>query len=92
MDHPQALGLMQAYFDGSLDRATVRELHAHLKDCEDCRSRIRLRKAGLQAGPVKDDRGLASPELQAQMARNRELLIKILALLVLAWAVWKYRR
>ncbi len=34
---------------------------------------------------------LTSPETQAAMARNRDLLVKILLLLVFGWAVYRLR-
>ena len=92
LTHAQAEALLPGYQDGSLSREQVRGLHAHFKDCEACRSRIRLRRAmatGRQAG--KESSGLP-PEVQAQMARNRDLMIKILALMVFALLVWRFRR
>jgi hypothetical protein len=40
-------------------------------------------------GPARD---LTDPETQKQIARNRDLLIKILALGIAAWAVFKWHR
>jgi hypothetical protein len=91
MTHAEAERLYDRYAQGSLERAETRELHAHFKGCELCRSRIRLRRA---AAPSDDgsERGLSSPETQRQIARNRDLLIKILLLGVAAWAVLKWKK
>ena len=91
MTHAEAERLYDRYSQGKLERAETRELHAHFKDCELCRSRIRLQRA---AAPSDDgrERGLSSPETQRQIARNRDLLIKILLLGVAAWAVLKWKR
>lgn len=93
MTHAEAERLLPAYHAGALDREGTRALHAHFKDCELCRSGIRLRRAAAQRGlPEKDAGGLVSPEVQGQIARNRDLLVKILLLGVAAWAVWKWKR
>jgi hypothetical protein len=89
--HAEAERLYDRYFQGALERAETRALHAHFKDCELCRSRIRLGRA---AAPRGDGgaQGLSSPETQRQIARNRDLLIKILLLGVAAWAVFKWKK
>jgi len=92
MDHAQASSLIKDYFAGRLDREMTRALHAHFNTCDACRARLRLQKAGVLASRDLMDRGLAAPETQAQIARNRDLLIKILLLMVLAWFVWKFKR
>lgn len=94
MDHARATQLLPAYESGTLGREETRDLHAHFKACEACQSRIRLRRAALQAGGAGRlrPRGLEDPEIQRMMARNRDLLVKILLLLVAAWAVFKWRR
>ncbi|HXB97166.1 MAG TPA: hypothetical protein VNZ54_03885 [bacterium] len=92
MTHPEAERLYDAYFQGTLDRAATRDLHAHFKDCEQCRSRIRLRRAAAPTRDAVEARGLSSPETQRQIARNRDLLIKILLLGVAAWAVFKWKK
>jgi hypothetical protein len=91
VDHAEAERLYDRYFQGKLDRSETRELHAHFKDCERCRSRVRLQRA---AAPTASGgaQGLSSPETQRQIARNRDLLIKILILGVAAWAVFKWKR
>lgn len=40
MDCKTASDLLPLYFDGELDRATSRELEAHLDDCESCREAL----------------------------------------------------
>jgi anti-sigma factor RsiW len=92
MDHGEAKGLFPAYFAGRLDPATARELQRHIKDCEACRTRVGLERASIKAKPGRDERGLASPETQQQMSRNRDLLIKILMLMVFAYFVLKMKR
>ena len=92
MTHAEAERLQERYFQGKLDRAETRGLHAHFKDCELCRSRIRLRRAAAPSGADAEGRGLSSPETQRQIARNRDLLVKILLLGVAAWAVFKWKR
>jgi hypothetical protein len=94
MDHAEAVKLLPAYDAGSLGREDTRALHLHFKGCDACQSRIRLRRAVSHAGPDASGplQGLADPETQRQIARNRDLLIKILLLMVAAWAVFKWRR
>jgi hypothetical protein len=92
MTHAGAERLYDSYFQGKLDRAATRELHAHFKDCELCRSRIRLQRAAARSAGDSPAPGLASPETQRQIARNRDLLVKILLLGVAAWAVFKWKR
>jgi hypothetical protein len=92
MTHADAERLYDRYFQGKLERAETRGLHAHFKDCELCRSRIRLRRAAAPAGDSLEARALSSPETQRQIARNRDLLIKILLLGVAAWAVFKWKK
>jgi|GEM_PF-4492278 hypothetical protein len=91
MTHAEAERLHERYFQGKLDRAETRDLHAHFKDCELCRSRIRLRRAAAPSDGALESPGLSSPETQRQIARNRDLLIKILLLGVAAWAVFKWK-
>ena len=89
MTHAEAQACLGAYLSGGLDRESTRGLHAHLKECEACQSHVRLQHAlGKSAQPVLT--GLP-PETQAAMARNRDLLVKILLLLVFGWAVFKMR-
>ena len=93
MEHSEAQSLYPAYNNGSLSREQVRDFHAHLKTCEDCRSRIRVQGAAARSKVSKaKDLSLASPETQAQMAKNRDLLIKVLALMALGWLVWRLKR
>jgi anti-sigma factor ChrR (cupin superfamily) len=92
MDHDEAESKFNDYFKGRLDREAARELAVHFKSCEACRSRIRLQKAVVQGRKSESDRGMASPEIQAQMGRNRDLLIKILLVMLLAWLVYKFKR
>ena len=91
MEHAEAQSLFTAYFNGTLSREQTRALHVHFKDCEACRSRIRLEKAMGDRKLRLDDNSLASPQVQNQIAKNRDLLIKILLLFALAWAVYKYK-
>lgn len=91
MTHDQAVPLLDAYRHGRLDREVVRQLHAHFKDCEACRSLIRLQRAALEGRTAMDELGLVSPEIQKQMARNRDLMIKILLLMFFALLVWRHR-
>jgi anti-sigma factor RsiW len=92
MDHVKAAGLLDAYFKGELDRPTMREMNQHFKDCEACRSQIRLRKAHLTGSRAGSPEGAASPEIQAQMARNRDLLVKILLVMLAAWFIWRLKK
>ncbi len=96
MDHARAASLQEDYFRGRLDRATVRELHEHLKACEECRSRVRLRRAGADAereGRIgRGARDADMDAIQARIVGNRNLLIQILLLLVFAWFVWRMKR
>jgi len=92
MEHAEAIRVMPAYHQGGLDRETVRAFHTHIKTCEDCRSRIRLQGAAARGKASPSSQGLASPETQAQIARNRDMMVKILALMALAWAVWKFKQ
>ncbi|HTB23488.1 MAG TPA: zf-HC2 domain-containing protein [bacterium] len=90
--HAQAEALLKEYFAGRLDRETVRALHAHFKDCEACRSNLRVRKAEIHRTGGNPGRGLDSPELQAKIVHNRNLLIQVLLLMLLAWFIWKFKR
>ncbi len=85
---------MRDYHAGRLDPGRMRELHAHFKVCEACRTKLRLGRAAAGAAREREREpgGLASPELQAQIARNRDLLIKVFLLMVFAWLVWKLKR
>lgn len=91
MNHREAERLFPAYNKGALERAQVREFHAHLKECEICQSRVRMQSTWAKASQAAPDLSLASPETQKAIARNRDLLIKILLLLVFAWAVFRLR-
>jgi anti-sigma factor RsiW len=91
MTHEEAEALFDAYFSGSLEREQVRAFHAHLKDCEDCRSLIRIRGAGTRARRPSAD-GRMPQDLQAQMARNRSMLFRIVLLLLLAAWIFKVRQ
>ncbi len=91
MSHSEAEALLPGYQAGSLSREKVRALHQHFKDCEACRTRIRLQRAVSGQVSADDDR-FSSPEIQKQMARNRDLLVKILILFVFALLVWRLRR
>ena len=92
LTHAQAELLLPQYQQGSLGREQVRALHGHFKDCEACRTRIRLQRA-LAHDPLKEiARDMSSPEIQKQMARNRDLLVKILLLLLFGFLVFRYKR
>lgn len=91
MTHSEATNAFPAYFNGTLGREEVRGLHAHLKDCDACRARVRLQKAIGQSSLQKPSNSLVSPETQSAMARNRDLLVKLLILMVLAWAVFRFK-
>jgi predicted anti-sigma-YlaC factor YlaD len=92
MDHAEAQRALPDYFAGRLGREDVRALHAHLKDCEACRSHIRLSKAQLDDTRMRPARDLGSPEVQAQIVKNRNLLLQVLALMLFAYFVWKFKR
>jgi hypothetical protein len=91
MTHAEAERSFDAYFANTLDREQVRGLHLHLKDCEACQARVRLQRALGQAAQSGPSKALTSPETQAAMARNRDLLVKILILLALAWGATRLR-
>jgi len=89
--HAEAEALLPAYQAGTLERGQMRALHQHFKECETCRTRIRLRRA--VATPSRTfEAGLTNPEIQKQVARNRDLLVKILVLMLFGWLVWRLRR
>jgi hypothetical protein len=90
--HAEAERSFDAYFASTLDRAQVRGLHLHLKDCEACQARVRLQNALGHAQKRRSAQALTSPEVQAAMARNRDLLVKILLLLALAWGATRLHR
>jgi hypothetical protein len=92
MTHGEAEKLYLAYQKGTLSREQVRDFHAHMKGCETCQSRFRMQNMLGKAQARKSDQSLLSPETQAAMARNRDLLVKLLILLILAWAVIKLKR
>jgi anti-sigma factor RsiW len=87
MTHAEAEAQFAAYNEGKLDRETTRAFHQHLKGCEACQSRVRLQNLVGKSKGRQASNALTSPETQAAIARNRDLLIKILLLLVLGWAV-----
>jgi hypothetical protein len=91
MTHSEAANSFDAYFAGKLDRETTRALHQHLKTCESCQSRVRVQHAMGKSKMKEPSKELTSPETQAAMARNRDLLVKILLLLVFAWAIHRFR-
>ena len=92
MNHREAEALFPAYNQGALERSQVRDFHAHLKACEACQAHVRMQSTWAKASQAAPDLSLASPETQKAIARNRDLLIKILLLLVFAWAVFRLRR
>lgn len=92
MDHAEAAPLLADYFAGRLDKARSRELQRHFKDCDACRLRISVVRAGKKGGLGGLDRAPAAPGIQEQMARNRDLLVKILLLMAFAFFVMKMRR
>jgi hypothetical protein len=91
MTHAEASQSFDAYFAGSLDRESTRALHQHLKTCESCQSRVRVQHAMGKSSLKETSKELTSPETQAAIARNRDLLIKILLLLVFGWAIYRLR-
>jgi hypothetical protein len=91
MTHPEAEASFDAYFAGTLGREDVRGLHQHLKGCEACQARVRLRNAVGKSARARPASALVSPETQAAMARNRDLLIKILLLMAVAWAAVRFK-
>lgn len=92
MTHAEAESLFPAYNKGLMDRAQVRAFHAHLKECEACQSRVRLQATWTRSKQSLPRAELTSPETQKAIARNRDLLIKILLLLVLAWGITRIHR
>lgn len=84
MTHAEAQAALAAYHANALDRESVRSFHAHLKGCEDCRRSIRLRRADLGRQSKRGQKKALMTEVEARMAKNRDLLIKILLLGALA--------
>lgn len=89
MNHEEAQAKLEAYFQGSLDRETVRAFHAHLKGCEACRSSIRIRGAGARARRAGGFDGTLPAETRRQMAQNRAMLFRILLLMLLAALIYR---
>jgi hypothetical protein len=87
MTHAEAEAQFAAYNEGKLSREETRAFHQHLKGCETCQSRVRLQNLVGRSKKHQASNELTSPETQASIARNRDLMVKILLLLVLAWAV-----
>jgi hypothetical protein len=82
---------MAQYNRGDLDREQTRAFHIHLKSCEICQASMRVRHAAAkakQAGPEDE----LPPALKAHVAKNRDLLVKILILLALGALVFKLKR
>jgi hypothetical protein len=92
MDHAEAQARWDDYFASRLSREEVRAFHDHLKDCEDCQAAIRIRRAGLRVRRSTDLDGGGPGDLQAQLARNRALLWRLLLLLFAAALVWRLKR
>ncbi|MES2202326.1 MAG: zf-HC2 domain-containing protein [candidate division FCPU426 bacterium] len=81
MDHSRAIGLLDEYFRGTLDRETTRDLHKHFNECEDCKVRLRATRSSLVAR-----RGAsAAPEpdtLQETLRRNRTMTYVVLVIML----------
>ncbi len=89
MNHAQVEKVWGAYQAGELDRESTRQLHEHLKECDVCQARVRVQAALSKAG--RRDGMIPDPDrLERQMARNRDLMVKFLLLLVAAWAVYRF--
>lgn len=90
MTHNEADRIFSIYQHGSLDREQTRAFHQHLKECETCQSKVRIQSTLMRSkqGEPADFSG----ETQKAMARNRDLLVKLLLLMVAAWAVYRMRR
>lgn len=90
MEHAEAQRLLPDYNRGALTREQVRAFHAHLKGCEACQASLRVRHAAAkarQAGPQDE----LPPALQAHVVKNRELLVKILLVMLLGALIFKIR-
>jgi anti-sigma factor RsiW len=92
VEHAEAQSKWEAYDRGALPREEVRAMNLHLKTCEACQSRVRLRRFQADAKRAQARLGVPPPGVQAQMARNRDLLVKILLLMGLAALIWKIKR
>ncbi len=92
MTHTEAESLFPAYNKSLLDRGQTRAFHAHLKECEACQARVRLQSTWARSKSSLPSAELTSPETQKAIARNRDLLIKILLMMVIAWAATRLKR
>lgn len=90
MDHDRALELYEAYFSGHLDRATVKEFHAHLNDCEDCKVRMRVTRAS-----VSGFRGVRKSQdddaMNRILSRNRTITYVVLVIMICFFFLLKLR-
>jgi mycothiol system anti-sigma-R factor len=75
MDCKTARDLVPLYFDGELDRATARELEAHLDDCAECRDALvaldALRRAVREDAPRYAAPRELRARLQAELGEHR---------------------
>jgi hypothetical protein len=91
MEHNEAQRLLPDYNRGSLTREQVRAFHAHLKGCEACQASMRVRHAVAKAKQAGPDESLP-PALQAHVVKNRELLVKILLVMLLGALIFKLKK
>lgn len=93
ISHDEALSLSEAYFANRLSREAVREYHAHINDCEDCRVRLRAMKAAAPRAPFTLRSG---PENEARreelLRRNRVIMYAVLAVLICFFFMFRLKR
>lgn len=91
MDHVRALELYEAYFKGSLDRATVKEFHAHLNDCEDCKVRLRTTRVSAGRGVRRGSEGAQDDSMKRILSRNRTMTYVVIVIMICFFLLLKLR-
>jgi hypothetical protein len=91
--HEQALLQFAAYFEGSLNRGQVRDFHAHVGGCEDCRLRLRVMRASAPRPGFTLGADMAQEaKLQEILRRNRVITYAVLAVLVCFFILFRLKR
>jgi hypothetical protein len=83
MTHEQAVERTPDYFANRLTRSEVKDFHAHISDCEDCRVRLRTLKASLpRPGFTLGVEQQREARLQEILRRNRVMVYAVVAVLI----------
>lgn len=93
ISHEKALELYGAYFRNELGRDTVREFHAHINDCEDCKVRLRTMKAATAgAGFIRGGGKNGDDKYKETIQKNRTIMFAVLAVLIAFFIMFVLKR